>query len=350
MPLMSCLARVIAAGLIVLAARGLAAAQDVAGLYKGKTINLTIGGRPGGDDDIYARLLAKHLSKHIPGNPAIAASNMPGSGGHVAAAYIYSAAAKDGTAIGAVAPGTITEPLWFGLGQVQHDPSKFIYLGSAESESNNCFVRSDTPIRTLRDAFAGDVVMGAAADGGPTRDGPTLLNSILGTKFRVVATYSGTSEILAAIEKGDVVGVCGVTSSSVSARRPDWIPKGVLRGLVQESVTGSALGTRLGIPLAVEFAKSATDREVMALAYAQQAFGRPYILPPGTPPERATALRKALMATLQDAALLADAKQAFVQIDPRSGEDVEALVAQLYETPPQTIDRVRAALAGQGAH
>jgi tripartite-type tricarboxylate transporter receptor subunit TctC len=350
MPLTSCLVRVITAGLLVLAAPELAAAQDVAGVYKGKTINLTIGGRPGSDDDIYARLLAKHLSKHIPGNPVLATANMPGSGGHAAAAYIYSAAAKDGTAIGAVPPTTITEPLWFGLGQVQHDPSKFIYLGSAESESNNCFVRSDTPIRTLRDAFVSEVVMGAAADGGPTRDGPTLLNSILGTKFRVVATYNGTNDILAAIEKGDVAGVCGLTWSSVSARRPDWIPKGVLRGLVQESVTGTALATRLGIPLAVEFVKSAADREVMALAYAQQAFGRPYILPPGTPPERAAALRKAFIETLQDTALLADAKQTFIQINPRSGEDVEGLVAKLYGTAPQTVDSVRAALAGQAAH
>ena len=113
-----------------------------------------IGGRAGSDDDIYGRLIAKHMGRHIPGHPGDRHTNMPGSGGHVAAAYIYSAAAKDGTVIGAVSPSTITEPLWFGLGQVQDDPSKFIYLGSAESESYNCFVRSETPIRTLRDAFA----------------------------------------------------------------------------------------------------------------------------------------------------------------------------------------------------
>jgi tripartite-type tricarboxylate transporter receptor subunit TctC len=349
MLLTSRLIRVIAVALIALAGAELAAAQDVAGLYKGKAITLTIGGRPGSDDDIYARLIAKHLSRHIPGNPAIAPADMPDNGGYAAAAYIYSKAAKDGTAIGAVPPWTIAEPLWFGLGQVQDDPSKFIYLGSADSENTDCFVRSDTPIKSLRDAFTGEVAMGAATDGGATRAGPALLNAVLGTKFRVVATYNGTNEILAAIEKGDVTGVCGVTWSSISTRRPDWIPKGVVRGLVQESVTGAGLATRLGIPLAVEFAKSASDREVMALAYAQQAFGRPYILPPGTPPERAAALRKAFLDTLQDDALLAEAKQAHIQINPRSGDDVAALVETLYATPSQTVERVRAALGGNTA-
>jgi len=350
MPLTSCLVRVIAAGLIVLVARELAAAQDVAGFYRGKTINLTIGGPAGSDDDIYARLLAKYLSQHIAGKPAVVAANMPGSGGHIAAGYIYAAAAKDGTAIGAVPPEIITGPLWFGFGKIPHDPTKFIYLGSAESESADCFIRSDTPVRSLRDAFISEVTMGAMADGGPTRDGPVLLNAMLGTKFRVVATYAGTGEILAAIGKGEVAGACGLTWSSISTRRPDWLPKGILRGLVQESVSGSALATRLGIPLAVEFVNSAMDREVMTLAYAQQTFGRAYILPPGTPPERSAALRKAFMDTLQDNDLLADARRAFIQINPLSGEQVEALVAKLYATPPQIVDRVRAALAGGPAH
>ena len=350
MPLTPCLIRVIAAGLIVLVARELAAAQDVAGFYRGKTINLTIGGRAGSDDDIYARLLAKYLRQHIAGNPAVVAANMPGSGGHIAAAYIYSAAAKDGTAIGAVPPEIITGPLWFGFGKIPHDPTKFIYLGSAESESTDCFIRSDTAVRSLRDAIVSEVTMGAMADGGPTRDGPVLLNAMLGTKFRVVATYAGTSEILAAIGKGEVAGACGLTWSSVSTRRPDWLPKGVVRGLVQESVGGSPLATRLGIPLAVEFVHSAMDREVMTLVYAQQTFGRPYMLPPGTPPERTAALRRAFMDTLQDKSLLADAERTFIQIDPLSGEDVEAQVAKLYATPAQIVDRVRAALAGGSAH
>jgi tripartite-type tricarboxylate transporter receptor subunit TctC len=349
MPLMSCLARVIAAGLVLLGARDFAAAQDAVAGYRGKTLNLTIGAPPGSDDDIYARLLAKHLSKHIAGNPAIAAANMPGSGGHVAAAYIYSAAAKDGTAIGAVSSQTIAEPLWLRSGRVAHDPTQFVYLGSASSESAECFVRYDSPVMSLRDAFIGEVVMGAAADGGPTRDGPLLLNTVLGTKFRLVATYGGIADILTAIEKGEVTGACGLTWSSISTRHPDWVAKGVLRGLVQESASGSALATRLGVPRAVDFVKSAADRELLTIVYAQQAFGRPYILPPGTPHDRAALLRGAFMDTLRDSGLAADAKRQFIQIDPLSGENVEALVQKLYATPPQIVDRIRAALAGTTA-
>lgn len=352
MPPISCLVRIVAAGLVLLGAPELAAAQDAAGFYRGKTVNLTIGAAAGSDDDIYARLIAKYLGRHVAGNPAVVATNMPGSGGsggHVAAAYIYSAAARDGTAIGAVPPETITAPLWFGPGKVGHDPTKFVYLGSASSESTDCFVRSDTPVMSLRDAVASEVVMGAMADGGPTRDGPALLNSMLGTKFHIVANFGGTADILVAIEKGEVAGACGLTFSSISTRHADWLPKGVLRGLVQESMTGSALAARMGIPLVTDFIRSAADREVLALAYAQQAFGRPYILPPETPPERVAVLRAALVNTLQDGDLKMDAKRALIQIDSRSGEDVEALVGRLYAAPPESIERVRTALAGAAA-
>ncbi len=349
MPPTSCLARIFAAGLILLGTGELAAAQDVAGFYRGKTLDLTIGAPAGSDDDSYARLIAGYLGKHLAGKPAVAVADMPGSGGYGAAAYLYAAAAKDGTAIGALPPQIIAAPLWFGRDKVAYDPTQFVYLGSASSESTDCFVRSDAPVISLRDAFAGEVAMGALADGGPTRDGPVLLNSMLGTKFRVVAAYGGTTEILAAIEKGEVAGACGLTWSGISSRHPDWLPKGVLRGLVQESLSGAALATRMGIPLATDFVKSAADREVLALAYAQQRFGRPYILPPGTPPERTAALRTAFLNALQDRDLEADAKRALFPIDPRSGEEVAALVARLYATPAETIERVRAALTGDPA-
>lgn len=350
MPLTLTLVRVIAAGLLVLVAQATTAAQDAGEFYRGKTILLTVGGPAGSDADIYGRLVAKYLGKHIPGNPTVAVAEMPGSGGHVAAGYIYSAAAKAGTAIGAVPADILTAPLWFGSGNVAHDPMKFIYLGSAASASTDCFVGADTPIRTLRDAFAGEVTMGALADGGPTRDGPVLLNAVLGTKFRIVAKYAGIGEILTAIEKGEVMGACGLSWSSISTRHPDWLAKGVLRGLVQESVTGSPLATRMGIPLAVNYAASAADGEVLALDYAQGAFARPFILPPGTPPQLTASLRKAFMDTLADKYLLADAKAASLEISPLSGEAVAEQIAKLYATPAQIVDQVRAALSGEAAH
>jgi tripartite-type tricarboxylate transporter receptor subunit TctC len=344
-----CVARVLTAGLIVFAVHCPAAAQGAAGFYRGKTITLTIGGPVGSDEDIYARLLARYLGKHIPGNPAVVAANMPGGGGHAAASYIYSAAAKDGTAIGAVPPAAVTAPLWFGFDKIPYDPAKLVYLGSAASESTDCFVGS-TSVKSLRDALAGPVTMGALAGGGPTSDGPLLLNALLGTKFHVAANYARTGQILSAIERGEIAGACGLTWSSVATRHPDWLPKQVLRGLVQESATGSSLAARLDIPLAVTFAASAEDREVMALAYAQQTFGQPFILPPETPPDRAAALRTAFMDTLADGGLLAAARTASLEIDPLSGEAVARLVGNLYATPPPVLDRVRAAIAGGRAH
>lgn len=350
MPPSSGLVRAAAACLFVLAAHATAAAQPPVAFYRGNTIHLAIGGGAGSDEDIYGRLVAKYLGRHIAGNPAVAVADMPGSGGHVAAGSIYSSAAKDGTAFGEVPSNILTAPLRFGFGNVPHDPQKFIYLGSAASESTDCFVGGDTPINTLRDAFAGEVTMGALADGGPTRDGPVLLNAMLGTKFRVVAKYRGIGEVLTAIDKGEVAGACGLSWSSVSTRHPDWLPKGRLRGLVQESVTGSPLAMRVGIPLAVNYAASALDIEVLALAYAQQAFARPFILPPGTLPGRAAILRQAFLDTLADSDLLSDAKASSLDIDPLPGESVAAQVAELYAAPAQIVDRVRAALSGDTEH
>jgi len=332
-----------------------AAAQDVGGFYAGKTITLTIGAARDSDEDVYARLFAKYLGRHLAGNPAVIAANLPSSGGHAAAAFIFSAGAKDGTAIGAVPADVIAAPLWFGPGKVAHDPTRFVYLGSAAPESTDCFVRSDTLVMGLRDAFVSEVAVGAAVDGGPTRDGPTLLNSLLGTKFRIVARYGGVADILAAIEDGEVTGACGLAWTSVATRHPDWLPKGVLRGLVQESLTGADMAgadmaTRMGIPLVTEFLQSGADREVLALAYAEHGFAHPLILPPGTPPERVAVLRKAFLATWQDASLVAEAKQALLPVHPAAGEEVAALVERLYAAPAEGIERVRAALASEKVH
>ena len=234
-------------------------------------------------------------------------------------------------------------------GQGAARSAKFIYLGSANSESYNCFVRSDTPIKTMHDALAREVVLGATAEGGPTRDDPTLLNNLIGSRFRIEAKYRETRDILAAIEKSEVDGVCGMSFSAMSLLRADWIPKGVVHILVQENIKGTAFANKMGAPLATAYAQSGADREVMALAYAQQEFGRPYILPPETPADRTAALRKAFLDTLRDKQMLAEARAALVEINPLSGEEVEALVGKLYATPAPLVERVRDALTPKAA-
>lgn len=337
------------AGLVVLAAPATACAQDAGSYYQGRTIELIVVGAAGSDADIYGRLVARYLGKHIAGSPGVAVIDMPDRGGHGAADFIYFSAAKDGTAIAAVPADALVAPLWVGSAEAPPDPQEFVYLGSAASESTDCFVGGDAPIESFRDAFVREVTMGALADGGLVR-GPALLNAMLGTRFHIVQKYAGVADLLTAIEKGEVMGACGLTWSSVSTRHPHWLLEGVLRGLVQESVSGSALATRLGIPLAADFAASAEDREVLTLAYAWQAFAQPFILPPKTLPAPTKILRKAFMDTLQDPDLLADAKAASLAIDPLPGPAIVKKVAALYDAPAQTVDRIRAVLAEVRAH
>ena len=272
--------------------------------------------------------------------------------GHISAAHIYTVAAKDGTAIGATTPGVITDPLWAGdagKDKFNYDPTRLIHLGSAQAATYNCYVRSDAPVKKFEDAFTTEVIIGAAQEGGSTRDAPVLLNNVLGTRFRVISGYPGTREILVAIERNELQGVCGMGWDAMYSQRPDWLEKGFIRVLVQENLSGNPIFDRLGVPKSIEFAKTPEDRQVIELAYSQQAFGRPYILPPGTPTERAAALRQAFMAATRDEELLAEAKKMRVEVRPLSGEDMQALVTKIYATPSAIVDRTREALTYKAA-
>jgi tripartite-type tricarboxylate transporter receptor subunit TctC len=342
------LARRTAAALIVLWLTPPALAQDaIADFYKGKSIRFVIGAITGGGNDTYARLVGRHLGKHIPGMPAILPINMPGASGRISAGHIYTVAAKDGTAIGSTTPGVITDPLWAGdagKDKFNYDPVKLIHLGSAQMATYNCYVRTDAPVKTFADAFTTELILGAAQEGGSTRDAPVLLNNVLGTKFRIISGYPGTREILIAIERNELQGVCGMGWDALYSQRPDWLDKGVIRVLVQENLSGNPMFDRMGVPKSVDFAKTPQDRATIELAYTQQAFGRPYILPPGTPADRVAALRKAFLAATNDEELLAEARKMRVEVRPLAGEDVQALVAKMYAMPRAIIDRTRDAL------
>ena len=339
--------RAIAAALLLMPAAPVAAQDAIADFYKGKSIRFVIGSLAGGGGDIYARLVGRYLGRHIPGNPTIVPVNMPGASGHSAAAHIYNVAAKDGTVIGSTAPGVITEPLWAGeagKAKYKHDPTKLIHLGSAQAATYNCYVRADAPARTIQEAMTTEVILGANAEGGSTRDSPVLLNNILGTKFRIVTGYPGTREILIAMERNEVHGLCGTGWDAFYSQRPDWVSLGFANVLVQENLPGNPLFDKMGVPRAIDLVKTPEARQIMELAYMQQAFGRPYILPPGTPVDRVAALRKAFMAATQDTELLAEATKLRVEVGPLSGEDIQALVEKMYALPTELIEKTRAAL------
>jgi tripartite-type tricarboxylate transporter receptor subunit TctC len=228
---------------------------------------------------------------------------------------------------------------------VQHDSTKLIYLGSANNEVAITVIRNDAPAKTFQDLFTKGMISAASASGGSSRDFPAALNNVLGTKINLVSGYPGTKDMTLAIERGEVQGTGGYLWSSLKTQNPDWLPEaGKMRILVQEAMKGNAELTKMGIPVAMDFAKSEEDKQVLELIYGQLVFGRPYILPPGTPADRVTALRRAFDATFKDPAFLADAKKARLTIDPVTGEDVQALVAKIFSAPERIVERAKEAM------
>jgi tripartite-type tricarboxylate transporter receptor subunit TctC len=332
------------AGALLAGSLAPARAQDaVAQFYKNKELKLYIGSTPGGGYDSYARLLARYMSDYIPGKPTIVPINMAGAGSNRLAAYIYSVAPKDATEFGLIFPGAVLDPL-IGTQQVQDDPSKLTYLGSANVEVFTCFVRSDATVKTYKDAMTTQVLLAASAAGGSTRDMPALENTLLGTKFRVISGYPGSREINLAIEQGEVQGACGIGWSSIETQNPEWVTGDKIRVLAQESTKGHPALDARGVPLTYSFAKSDEDREIMELAYSQEVFGRPFILPPGVPADRVAALRKAFLAALDDKQLLAEAQTMRLDVTPISGEEVQALVSKVYSFPAAIVEKAKQAL------
>ncbi len=336
----ACLVAVLAG----LATAAPASAQDsVAQFYKGKDINLVVGSSAGGGYDTYARLIARYMGSYIPGNPTIVPQNMPGAGSNKAGGYIYSVAPKDGTAIGAVFPGIILQPL---IGDVPtpHDPSKFIYVGSANSDAYMCVARKDAAVHTFKDLLTHVLIIAGGTEGATTHDLPVIENNLLGAHFRIVTGYPGMHEDTMAIEQNEVQGVCGYGWASLESQHPDWLTRGFINIVVQESVKGYSKLNAMGVPRTFDFAKTDEERKILELVYSQGVFGRPYVLPPGVPADRVAALRKAFMETLHDKALLAEAAHMRLDIDPISGEDLQALVAKLYALPPSIAARTKQAL------
>jgi tripartite-type tricarboxylate transporter receptor subunit TctC len=331
----------VAAALFLLAATPAARADD---FYAGKEITLYIGSTPGGGYDSYARLLARHWGDHIPGHPAILPVNMPGAGSNKLAYYMYAVAPKDGTAAAEIFAGAIMEPV-IGDKPVQDDPSKFGYLGSANNEVFLCAVRSDAPIKTFAEAFKIPVRLAASAEGGSSRDFPAMLDNVLGAKFKIAVGYPGSREMMLAVDQGEVGGLCGIGVSSYAEARPDWFPSGKMIPIAQEALKPDPEFSAKHVPMTLDFAKTDEQRQVLSLMYSQGVFGRPFIVPPGVPADRLEILRRAFVETLRDPATIADAKRARLPLDPISGEEVAALVAKVYATPPAIVKRLKEAIA-----
>ncbi len=329
---------------IPLAAGLPAAAQTpVADFFKGKTITILVGSTAGGGYDTYARMIARYFGKHMPGNPAVVVSNMPGAGSNLAANSIYNISPKDGTFIGALYGGAPLEPL-IGKTPVKHDPSRTQYLGSANNDVYVCVARKDSPVKSFDDLFTRELLVGAS-NSSSTSDFPAVLNAVLGTKFKLVLGYPGSREIGLAVDKQEVSAACGLAWPSVAVTNAGWFgPDGTMRVLVQTHVKGHDDLNKAGVPNAMSYAKTDEQRQALELFFSQEVFGRPYVVAPEVPKDRVDALRKAFAETLADPELLADAKKANLDADPVSGADVQALIAKAYAAPKDVVARVKQAL------
>jgi tripartite-type tricarboxylate transporter receptor subunit TctC len=314
---------------------------NAAEFYAGKTIDFVIGGDVGGGYDIYARVVARHLHRFIPGAPTIVPKNQPGAGSGRAASSLYSVAPKDGSVIGAVFPGAIMGPLLDDRAQPLYDPTKFQYLGSADNATRVCISHERSSIKRFEDALKHKAIMGASAAGGSTRDYVNMHKKTTGAMFELVAGYKGTADIFLAMERGEVDGMCGLDWASLKSQRPDWVRNGTVNILAQINLEPEAELSKLGVPQIWKFIASEDDRKAAALIIGQQVFGRPYLAPPGVAAEPLKILRAAVAATMQDKEFLADAERTRIDVVPTTGEKVQQLVEQLYATPKATVERAK---------
>jgi tripartite-type tricarboxylate transporter receptor subunit TctC len=327
---------------IFLAGTSAARAQqdDVATFFKTKTLRLIVGIGVGSGYDINARLLARHMAAHIPGQPTIVVQNQPGAGSLTMTNALYNTGPFDGTVMGASFNGMPTTPLLQPTG-VRFDPVKLNWLGSTNRETQAIYVWHTAPARVLEDIKGTETVMGAQAPGSTQFDYPVLANRLFGFKFKVVTGYESTPKIHLAMESGEVHGTIA-NWSTLKAINSNWIAEKKIRILAQWALQKNP--ELADVPLFLDFARNEDERSALRLMLARLEYGRPFFLPPNVPAARVEALRRAFDATMKDPAYLAEADKLKVEVDPLTGEQVAALVGQVSRTPADTVARVRAAM------
>lgn len=331
------------AGLIAAAAFApIPAGADVGEFYKGKTINGIIGYPPGGGYDLYMRTLARHMGRHIPGNPNIVPRNMPGAGSLVAANYIYNTAPKDGTILGAFASSTLFS-IKLGETRGKFEVDKFTWIGNLDQTVGTCTVWHTSGVKSFDDLMRREAIFGAS---GPTAVNSTHargFNALFGTRIKIINGYPSSTSALLAMKRGEVHGGCGFALSSLKATRAQEWKSGNLIPIIQTGYEKNEDDLK-GVPHIYEYAKSDEDKQIMNLIYGTHILGRPISAPPDIPADRAKALRAAFDAMVKDPKFLTEAEKLKLPINPWSGEKVEDVIRQFASYPQATYDRAIKAL------
>ena len=320
--------------------------QTVEEFYRGRTVEIYVGVSVGGGYDSHMRVVARHIGKHIPGNPTIVPLNMVGAGGLKLTNWLYNAAPQDGSVLALVNRGLPLEPL-IGITPSQNirfDAEKFAWIGSATNETSVCVAHERVGIDDFAQLFEKELIVGGVGAGIDADDFPRILRGALGVNFRLVSGYPGGNDALFALERGEIDGRCGWSWSSVLSTHEAWIRDGRLKVLLQMSQAPNPELTEMGVPWVMDFAETEETRQILNLVFVRLAVGRPYIAPPNIPGDRVHALRRAFDATMADPEFLADAARARLEITPMSGAEAQRLIAEAYDTRLDIVDKARAML------
>jgi tripartite-type tricarboxylate transporter receptor subunit TctC len=321
-----------------------ARAESVTEFYRAHPVNLLIGFPVSSAYDIYGRAVARHLGKHIPGNPAVIPINRPGAGSLTAANALYNSVPKDGATIAHFNRSIPLEPL-MGNSSARFDGRKFTWLGSVGSEVSVCVGWHTSKVKTWQDMLSKEFVAGAASLSADTGVFANVLKNVFGAKIKIITGYPGGGEMSIAMERGEIDGRCGWSWSGVKSVKPDWIAEKKINVLLQLGLQKSP--ELPDVPLVMEQATTDDQRAILKVVFARQEFAWPFAAPPDIPADRKEALRKAFDETMKDPEFLADAKKIQIDVNPVSAAEVEKLIGDLYATPEATQAKVRAIVSGQ---
>ncbi len=315
-----------------------AQAQSVESFYRGKTINLIIGYPPAGANDVYARLATRHLGKHIPGNPSVVPRNLPGAGSLLAASRIFNVEPKDGTTLGLLVP-TMALDEKLGHAAAKYRAAEFNFIGRMAPAPNVTFIMATSAVKTISDAFNKVAVLGATGRSATNSIYPTVLNNVLGTKFKIVNGYQGTAAAILAMERGEIEGH-SPTYDSLKAIHPDWIANKSVNIVVQYSLRRHP--ELPDVPTTVELARTDEQRAILSAVSSASEIGKFLLTTPGVPADRVTALRRAFDAMVKDPEFIAEAEKLRIALLPLAGEDLQKIVASVQDLRPDLVQKIKA--------
>ena len=334
-PILSLSAAVALTAALALPAAG--QAQSPADFYKGKTVQIYIGFSPGGSYDLFARLLARHIGKHIPGNPTVVATNMPGAGSFTAANFLFGAAPKDGTAMGIVSQTIAIEEALKTNG-VQYKAAEFTWIGRATANIEIQVIWNTSKAKTMDDAKNSVIPVASTGPGSPSEGYPKMLNGTYGTQFKIIRGYPGSTDGLLAMERGEVDGA--LTSwSTMKGSRKGWLDEKKAHLLVQYVLQRAA--ELPDVPAVTEFAKNQADKDLVTFYASAAEVGRSFLAPPGIPEDRVKALQAAFDATMKDAEFVAEVKKASLDFVPMPAAGLRKLIVDTASVSPAIVQRLQ---------